>query len=166
MLRSAGCTSAGLAVGGASTLLKADAACPSSATTIADPMNGEPRIRLAAVGIVDVLRPRLIERPMFRSGMVCHSLEKTFGRWASSLLYLWTAFAMTDPISVAQHRCSQPLGRLIWDSSQMLSLTVECTRLLVACAALDSLEAARASNDQLKVELAKELKTVDCFAFW
>ena len=39
----------------------------------------------------------------------------------------------------------------------MLSLTVECLRNF-APVALDSLEAARASNDQLKVELAKELE--------
>jgi len=153
---------AGLAVGGASTLSPSKIlACPSSATTIDGPMNGEPRIRLAAVGIVDVLRPELVGKANVHGNGVSFAQRedlRAMGKLLAVLACGPTRSPMTDPISVAQHRCSQPLGRLI--TGLISDAITDCGMLtqLLAPVALDSLEAARASNDQLKVELAKELE--------
>ena len=145
---------AGLAAGGTATL------APSKVIACVSGLNpSERRIRLTAVGVVDVLRPEAVGIAG-KNGIVFAQREdfRAVGRLLASLACGPLETELGDPINAACELCSPPMARLISglasDSVANCGVFVQ----LLAPSLLDSLEAERAANDLLKLEISRELE--------
>ena len=151
---------AGLAAGGVATLAPSKVlSCPTGVAVSGGGMNTGNRLRLAGVGIADVLRPESVGI-IGGQGIVAAQRDdlSAAGHLLAALACGPTQMTLSDSIATARHRCSQPLGRLIYGLATGGIADTEIFSQLLAPAAFDALEAERAATDRLKAELARELE--------
>jgi PAB-dependent poly(A)-specific ribonuclease subunit 3 len=151
---------AGLAAGGGATLAPSKVLlCPTGVAVSGGGMNTGNRLRLAGVGIADVLRPEAVG---IIGGQGIAAAQRNDLIAAGQLLAVLacgpTPVSLSDPVAAARHRCSQPLGRLIYGLATDGIADCAMFSQLLAPAAFDALEAERAATDRLKAELANELE--------
>ena len=151
---------AGLAAGGNATITPSKVIlCPTGVAVSGDRMNTGNRLRLAGVGIADVLRPETVGI-VGGPGLAAAQREDLIA--AGQLLAILACgpaqAPLPDPVATARHRCSQPLGRVIYELAT--DGIADCAMLsqLLAPAAFDALEAELAATDRVKAELSKELE--------
>lgn len=151
---------AGLAAGGGATLAPSKVLlCPTGVAVSGGGMNTGNRLRLTGVGVADVLRPETVG---IIGGQGIVSAQRDDLVAAGQLLALLacgpTRVPLSDPVAAARHRCTQPLGRLIYGLATGSMTDCVMFSQLLTPVAFDALEAERAATDRLKSELAKELE--------
>ena len=149
----------GLAVGGSASLAPNKLLLCSKGAVVDGPGGAHGcRIRLAAVGVIDVLRPQAVG---LHGGRACTIAQRddlrAIGISMANILCGSVNLSSSDALAIASRRCSPMLNRVIMglvsggiaDSSTFSQILAPLT--------LDSLKFERALCDQLKSELAKEI---------
>ena len=151
---------AGLAAGGGAILSPRKVIlCPMGGAISGCGIHTGFRLRLAAVGVADVLRPEVVG---LTGAQRVTSAQRddlmAAGRLLAELACGPTRVPLSDPVAGARHHCSEPLGRLISGLAADGVADYAIFSQLLAPTAFDALEAERAATDHLKAELAKELE--------
>ena len=149
---------AGLAVGGAAALnpgrliISPGVSSPGSVTSH---MN---RLRLAALGTLDLLHPDAIGLMGPRSLASAQRDDLRAVGHLLATLACGSSQTFADPVTLAQKKCSAPLGRLI--VGLVTDRMPDCTIFsqLLAPVMSDALESERMLSDYLKAELSRELE--------
>lgn len=150
----------GLAVGGSASLAPNKLLLCSKGAVVDGPGGAHGcRIRLAAVGVIDVLRPEAVGLHGGRARTIAQRDDlRAVGISMANILCGSVNLSSADALAIANRRCSPMLNRVIMglvsggiaDSSTFSQMLVPIT--------FDSLKFERALCDQLKSELAKELE--------
>jgi len=150
---------AGLAAGGGSTLAPSKIILYPTGVAVSGGGNAGHRLRLAAMGIADVLRPEVVGIVGTQGiNMAQRDDLMAAGQLLAALACGPTQVPLSDPVAAARHRCSQPLGCLISGLATDGVADHATFSQLLAPTAFDALEAERAITDRLQAELAKELE--------
>ena len=150
---------AGLAVGGAAALNpRRLIISPAVAAFSGSDVNHGNRLRLAALGTLDVLHPDAIGAMGGRSLSVAQRDDFRAVGHLLAILACGSAQFFSDPLSVAQKRCSASLYRLIVGLAS--DGIPDCTAFsqLLAPITFDALQVERMMNDCLQAELGRELE--------
>ena len=148
--------SAGIAAGGSSALNPSKVLlCPTVLSSCSENFSEPRRLRIAAVGVADVLHPKLAGDQTIRFAQREDLVA------AGQLLAILacgptTKYTCLDPVAEAMKRCSRTLGNLI--SALTTASITDCATYshLLSSAAFNTLEVELSHCDRLQAELSRE----------